>query len=737
MFYSTNGKFEYNDKLIEGFSENKTCGFKSKEDIPYGINIGRENIVNWSFNHYFSIKKVKIDYSSKDYLRVEYRKKIIDGKDQTPTIKRYELNLKIPDVKVYTIAVGGGSGGGDINHTKDKQGTGGGGGGVVFGNLSFTNNKTYIVLPGNGGPFNGNIVGQDTEIYDSIFPEIPQVKAGGGGIDGIVYGGTCFVQETLKEGDFLKNDTALITNDTQSGFRDTDRKFNGQNKSESLECENFSNVNNNFDGIICKFDGEYYSGGGKPGITNYNLNRNGDYCWDDNDCSQKLRKNYGRGGVGRGCSKFTDINKGVDGVVIFYIDFDNILLSGQSLKIENKDDILLDKIKNVPEELKKWIPNEIKNRLFINNNYFEDVKEKIITSKNNIKNVKFDDILGGFTSKTGRLDLTDINIVNNDKTSQYVVSGWEAFGKTVYVYPNTYEQDESGKFPIVATKGNHYIGLSREDNSEYPTIVTETEGYKKSNWPYTLLLSCRKDPLCSSNEVDNKLKIEIIFQGTNPIKTKTFIFTVPDDDKWIIKPFSFESLSNKYTIKISNITDYDKSWGCMNVPQIYIDNVEIVRENLILPSSLKSIDCKGKWETCDTDCTKKWKMEQYAEGPNGKCSKVENQIELCKPGEGKCPLDNDCKGEWGECDRDCLRKWRMTNKSTGKGICNFVNGMQEKCYKNSPNGLCNKYDQSNVINSVCEENVSIEFYIMLLFIGLVIGFLINFVIFDIKINNSK
>ncbi len=735
MFYSTNGEFEFKNNLIEKFSDSISCGFKTKEDIPYGIDIGGENIVNWSFNHYFSIKKVKLEYSSKDYLRVEFRKKIVDGIEKSPSIRRYELNLKIPEVKVYTIAVGGGSGGGDIKYNTGKQGKGGGGGGVVFGNLSFTNNKTYVVLPGYGGPTDGNIEGEVTEIYDARFPDVPQVKAGGGGADGIEKGGTCFVQESLKDGEFLKDDTALITNDTQVGFTEGLRKFNGEDKNETLNCENFTNTLNDFNGILCRFDGDTYSGGGKSGITNYNLKRNGNYCWDDGNCSEKIKKNYGRGGTGKGCGNTTDINKGVDGVVIFYIDFDNILLTGQSIKEEDKDEL------NVPDQWKKWIPNEIVNRLFIQNNYFEDVKEKNILLRDGVSTVEFADITGGFDNNTGRLDLTDINIGTdfdgNEKKSQIVVSGWEASGNKVYVYSNNYEPDENGRMPAVSTKGNHFIGLSREDNSDYPTITTETEGYKKSSWPYTLLVSCRKDPLCPSDQIDNKLKIEIIFQGDGPIKTKTFIFTVPDDDNWIIKPFSFESLSKKYTIRISNITDYDKAWGCQNVPQIYIDNIEIVTEKVIIPSNVKSVDCKGKWSSCDENCIKKWNMEQFPEGPNGKCSYVENQIELCQSGEGSCPLDNDCKGEWGECDRDCLREWRQTKKASGKGKCNFTNGMKEKCYKNSPNGLCNKYDENQVNQPTCEECASVDFLVMLVIIGLIIGFLINFVIFDIKINSKN
>ena len=52
-------------------------------------------------------------------------------------------------------------------------------------------------------------------------------------------------------------------------------------------------------------------------------------------------------------------------------------------------------------------------------------------------------------------------------------------------------------------------------------------------------------------------------------------------------------------------------------------------------------------------------LEQPAEGPNGKCNNVENQIEVCKPGEDECPLDKNCSGKWGLCDQNCLQTWRL------------------------------------------------------------------------------
>ena len=61
MFYSTSGEFEdKNNLIIEEFTSNKTCGFKTKQDVPYGVNIGSENIINWEFRHAFSIKKLKV-----------------------------------------------------------------------------------------------------------------------------------------------------------------------------------------------------------------------------------------------------------------------------------------------------------------------------------------------------------------------------------------------------------------------------------------------------------------------------------------------------------------------------------------------------------------------------------------------------------------------------------------------------------------------------------------------------
>ena len=66
---------------------------QTKQDVPYGVNIGSENIINWEFRHAFSIKKIKSNYTGKDYIRVEFRQKILDGLKQSPSIRRFELTL--------------------------------------------------------------------------------------------------------------------------------------------------------------------------------------------------------------------------------------------------------------------------------------------------------------------------------------------------------------------------------------------------------------------------------------------------------------------------------------------------------------------------------------------------------------------------------------------------------------------------------------------------------------------
>ena len=720
MFYSTSGEFEdKNNLIIEKFTSNKTCGFKTKQDVPYGVNIGSENIINWEFRHAFSIKKIKSNYTGKDYIRVEFRQKILDGLKQSPSIRRFELDSNILSIDVFTIAVGGGAGGGEKKFDKDKQGKGGGGGGVVFGNLSFSNNKTYVVLPGIGGLFNKP--GEDTEIYDSSSPEVAVVKAGGGGkSDGLDKGGTCFVVDKIKNN---FKDLSIITNNTQQGasFRKSDRKFNGKDDNQTLNCETFSEVIlNDFNGILCKFDGEKYSGGGNSGVLSYVLKNTGDYCWNEEGCNNQIKKNIGRGGTGRGCSELKAVNKGVDGAVILFIDFDNILLSGQSIKKNEKKDEL-----NVPEKWKTWIPNEIKNRYFITNNYFEDVKEKVEQEKDGKKTIEFASV-NGFPTKFKSLDLSDVNrgtdFDGKLKLSQNILTGWETEGKKVFLYTDSNEINSDGSLNPFSTKGGNYIGLKREDSSIYPSIKTFVEGLKKG-WPYTLFINCRKDPKC--DKTDNKLRVELFYTGTT--KKKTYDFTIPDDDNWMVKPFYFECESSKIEIKLSNITNYESSLYCENYSQIYIDNIELVKEKINIPSKIKSVDCKGKWNKCDKNCIKKWILEQPAEGPNGKCNNVENQIEVCKPGEDECPLDKNCSGKWGLCDQNCLQTWRLDRNggATGKGTCGFVDGMQRKCYSG---GLCNKYNE-NENETVCEKCPSIESYIITMIVGLVIGYLINFAIF--------
>ena len=143
---------------------------------------------------------------------------------------------------------------------------------------------------------------------------------------------------------------------------------------------------------------------------------------------------------------------------------------------------------------KTWIPNEIKNRYFITNNYFEDVKEKVEQEKDGKKTIEFGSV-NGFPTKFKSLDLSDVNrgtdFDGKLKLSQNILTGWETEGKKVFLYTDSNEINSDGSLNPFSTKGGNYIGLKREDSSIYPSIKTFVEGLKKG-WPYTLFINCRK-----------------------------------------------------------------------------------------------------------------------------------------------------------------------------------------------------------------------------------------------------
>jgi hypothetical protein len=299
------------------------------------------------------------------------------------------------------------------------------------------------------------------------------------------------------------------------------------------------------------------------------------------------------------------------------------------------------------------------------------------------------------------------------------LEGWFVEGDDVYLYHN--DPKNTSRW---AVKGMNHVGLLRRNSSKPPSIIFEIDSLRSSSWPHTLLICCKKDSKCSNQIVNNILRVEIFFEETD--QKKMIDFTVPDSDNWMINPFYFDNISNKIKVKISNVTNYLSTEKCTNYSQIYIDNVEIVSEKVSIPNSSFNSDCEGYWSKCDSNCIKTWNMTKPKEGIEGKCKFVDKQKEICVPGDGECPNDQDCKGEWSPCDNDCIRTWRLTSPSTGKGKCEYINGMAQKCYIGGKCGTTKTTEPST-------SGIGFEVFLILFIIGIIVGYIINFIVYKEKI----
>jgi hypothetical protein len=104
------------------------------------------------------------------------------------------------------------------------------------------------------------------------------------------------------------------------------------------------------------------------------------------------------------------------------------------------------------------------------------------------------------------------------------------------------------------------------------------------------------------------------------------------------------------------------------------------------------IDCVGDFGNCRVRCRKTFSITTIQSGNGAQCEHDSGYIGECSPGEGKCPLNTPCEGEWSSCDADCLKTFTVTTQQGGEGAsCEYGEGTSDVCdYGEDEEDLCEK-----------------------------------------------
>ena len=111
-------------------------------------------------------------------------------------------------------------------------------------------------------------------------------------------------------------------------------------------------------------------------------------------------------------------------------------------------------------------------------------------------------------------------------------------------------------------------------------------------------------------------------------------------------------------------------------------------------------DCSGEWSDCQEDCEPRVFTEFVsASGGGTPCEYIDGQAAECLPGDGQCPLDTDCEGEWSTCSETCSDKtFSVLHASSGNGTaCAFADGETALCLSGDGacTGICNQDSDCN------------------------------------------
>ena len=80
-------------------------------------------------------------------------------------------------------------------------------------------------------------------------------------------------------------------------------------------------------------------------------------------------------------------------------------------------------------------------------------------------------------------------------------------------------------------------------------------------------------------------------------------------------------------------------------------------------------------------------MTSAASGAGAPCPAADGESDFCFAGDGACPLDIDCEGEWSECDENCTQEYFVLEERSGNGAeCANESGAVALCAAGE--GLC-------------------------------------------------
>ena len=92
------------------------------------------------------------------------------------------------------------------------------------------------------------------------------------------------------------------------------------------------------------------------------------------------------------------------------------------------------------------------------------------------------------------------------------------------------------------------------------------------------------------------------------------------------------------------------------------------------------VSCVGDWTSCRQDCTKQYIITTPQSGQGAVCPAVAGASGVCSAGEGNCPVNTDCVGDWTSCTASCTKQYIITTPQSGQGaVCPAVAGASGVC----------------------------------------------------------
>ena len=335
----------------------------------------------------------------------------------------------------------------------------------------------------------------------------------------------------------------------------------------------------------------------------------------------------------------------------------------------------------------------------------------------------------------------------------------EKFANLEDYYKAKKEQDDRKKEVEAIKRENKE--KSKKLKEDYEKIKKDLENnncYMKHKFPRG---SCGKKCLLSYQKTIRKCQSKIDKRTELEDYLKSKIDEIYDSNKdrfWKLSKISearkyIESIEDKYTVSYNDTYNtWKRKWSTSNTE---LDTTELKNnyDNILVDLQMlysKPVDCKYKYDKCDSKCNSKLIIEinpdkdgkkcprensiKCPEGvgdcphtpincneiyskckilndnevPNefkGRCGKKNiiyekskhngkpcknSPYKLCMDGQGSCPKD--CVGKWSKCNKFCKSNWITTKKEINGGKCIFKN----------------KTKNCNPGEGECEENIDCE-----------------------------